>query len=90
MQVVALEEWLKGVEGDFDLLKMDCESSEWEIVDHTDPRQFARFPVLLAEVHGDPVSNRPVGEFKRLVENLGYRTVRWDNKYHGLYIGVRN
>ena len=87
--VFALEEWLQGVEGNFDLLKMDCEGSEWEIVEKTDPRQFARFPVLLAEAHGDPVRNRPVAEFKRLVENLGYHTIRWDNKYHGLYIGVR-
>ena len=89
VSVVALEEWLRGIEGDFDLLKMDCEGSEWEIVDKTDRRQFARFPVLLAEAHGDPVRNRPVAEFKRLVEDLGYHTVRWDNKYHGLYIGVR-
>jgi FkbM family methyltransferase len=89
VSVVALEEWLRGIEGDFDLLKMDCEGSEWEIVEKTDPRQFARFPVLLAEAHGDPVRNRPVAEFKRLVEKLGYRTIRWDDKYHGLYIGVR-
>lgn len=88
--VVALEEWLSGVEGDFDLLKMDCECSEWEIVDKTAPRQFARFPILLAEVHSDPVSNRPVGEFKRLMENLGYRTVRWDNRTQGLYVGIRD
>ena len=89
VSIVALEEWLRGIEGDFDLLKMDCECSEWEIVDKTDPQQFERFPVLLAEVHSDPVRNRPVTEFERLVENLGYHTVRWDNKYHGLYIGVR-
>jgi len=89
VSVVALEEWLRGIEGGFDLLKMDCECSEWEIIDKTDPRQFARFQVLLAEVHSDPVSNRPPSEFKRLVENLGYHTVRWDNKQHGLYIGVR-
>ena len=89
VSVVALEEWLRTVEGDFDLLKLDCEGSEWEIVERTDPRLFARFPVLLAEVHGDPVRNRPVSEFKLLVERLGYRTVRWDNKFHGLYIGVR-
>jgi FkbM family methyltransferase len=88
--IVALQEWLSGAEGDFDLLKMDCECSEWEIIDRTPARYFERFPVLLAEVHGDPVSNRPVGEFKRLVEALGYQTIRWDNKFHGLYIGVRN
>jgi FkbM family methyltransferase len=87
--VVALAEWLGGIQGDFDLLKMDCEGSEWEIVEKTNPQHFARFRVLLAEAHTDPVRNRPVSEFKRLVENLGYRTVRWDDKILGLYIGVR-
>lgn len=89
VSIVALEEWLRGVEGNFDLLKMDCECSEWEILDKTPQTTFNRFPVLLAEVHSDPVHNRPVAEFKRLAENLGYHTVRWDNKFHGLYIGVR-
>jgi hypothetical protein len=89
ISVVALEEWMHGVEGNFDLLKMDCEGAEWEVLDKTVPAIFNRFPVLLAEVHGDPVRNRPAAEFKRLAENLGYHTVRWDNKFHGLYIGVR-
>lgn len=89
VSVVSLEEWLRGVAGDFDLLKMDCEGSEWEIMDKTDARLFARFPVLLAEVHGDPVHNRPPAEFRRLAEKRGYRTVRSDDKYHGLYIGIR-
>ena len=34
-QVVALGEWLKQTPGSFDLLKMDCEGSEWEIVRRT-------------------------------------------------------
>jgi len=89
ISVIALQEWLAKVEGDFDLLKLDCEGSEWEILDKTDPKQFERFPVLLAEAHGDPVSNRPVSELRRLAEKVGYRTVRWDDRGHGLYIGVR-
>lgn len=89
VSVVAFEECLRGVNGNFDLLKLDCEGAEWEIIDKTPPSQFNRFPVLLAEVHSDPVSNRPVSEFKQIVESLGYRTVRWDDKILGLYIGVR-
>lgn len=89
ISILSFEQLLKGVEGNFDLLKMDCESSEWEILDKTDPDQFKRFPVLLAETHWDPAQNRSVSEFRSLAERLGYRTVRWDNKFHGLYIGTR-
>src|SRR5208283_429262 len=32
IDVVAFDEWLKQTPGSFDLLKMDCEGSEWEIV----------------------------------------------------------
>ena len=87
--VIAFEDWLSGVEGDFDLLKMDCEGAEWEILGRTDPRQFTRFRVFVAEVHGDPENKQPVAEFQRLAESLGFRTVRWDNKAQGLYVGTR-
>ena len=89
VSVVALEEWLGAVDGEFDLLKMDCESSEWEIMRHTDSRHFTRFRLLLAEVHPDPENKQPISDFKRLVEDRGYRTLRWDDKSHGRYIGIR-
>jgi FkbM family methyltransferase len=89
IRVVALEDWLRGVEGNFDLLKLDCEGSEWEILEHTQPSVFARFPVILAEAHNHPENRRPVSDLKAIIENLGYQTVRWDGHYHGLYIGVR-
>jgi FkbM family methyltransferase len=88
--VIAFEKWLGEVEGDFDLLKMDCEGAEWEIIRRTDPRQFARFQVVVAEVHEDPEHKQAVPEFKQSMENLGFRTVRWDNKAQGLYVGTRN
>ena len=88
--VIAFGEWLRGIEGDFDLLKVDCEGAEWEILGQTDPRQFARFRVFVAEVHDDPENKRQVSEFKGIVEKLGFRTVRWDNKEKGLYVGVRD
>jgi len=90
MKVLAFEEWLKEVDGDFDLLKLDCEGAEWEIVSRTDTKQMGRFRVCVAEVHGDPECNRPPDEFRKLMEARGFRTVRWDNKSHGLYIGVRD
>lgn len=87
--VIAFEKWLREIEGGFDLLKMDCEGAEWEIIRQTDPQQFARFQVVVAEVHDDPEHKQSVPEFKQSMENLGFQTVRWDNKDHGLYVGTR-
>ena len=40
----------------------------------------ARFRMLMVEVHGDSENQQAVSEFKRSIENLGYRTVCWDKK----------
>jgi FkbM family methyltransferase len=88
--VIAFGDWLRKIKGDFDLLKVDCEGAEWEILGKTDPQQFARFRVFIAEVHNDPENKRAVADFKKLAEKLGFRTVRWDNKAYGLYMGVRD
>jgi FkbM family methyltransferase len=87
--VIAFEKWLGEIEGGFDLLKMDCEGAEWEIIRETDPKQLARFRVVVAEVHEDPARKQAVSEFKQAMENLGFRTARWDNKTQGLYVGIR-
>ena len=50
---------------------------------------FSRFHAVIAEVHGDPEGLHPVEEFGALVEACGFRTVRWDRKCAGLYVGVR-
>lgn len=55
IQVVGFNEWLEGVPGTFDLLKIDCEGAEWEILDAT-PAAFTRFSVVVAEVHTDPMA----------------------------------
>jgi FkbM family methyltransferase len=90
VEVVAFGDWLKRTPGSFDLLKMDCEGSEWEIVRLTSPSDFSRFHALIAEVHMDPEGLLPVEQFGSLVEALGFRTVRWDRKAAGLYVGVRD
>jgi FkbM family methyltransferase len=87
--VIAFEKWLRDIDGSFDLLKMDCEGAEWEIIRQTNPQQFARFQVVVAEVHDDPEHKQLIPEFKQSMENLGFRTVRWDNKSQGLYVGTR-
>ena len=89
IQVLALGEWLGKTPGAFDLLKMDCEGSEWEIVRRTSPSDLARFRAVVAEVHADPDGLQPVEQFAGLLEAAGFRTVRWDRKSHGLYVGVR-
>jgi len=89
IRVVSFEEWLKGIEGNFDLLKLDCEGAEWEIIQKTSPRQFTRFRVIVAEVHGDPHNRASIEDFKSFMESLGFGTVRWDAYAQGLYVGVR-
>lgn len=90
IQVVALSEWLGQTPGNFDLLKMDCEGSEWEISRRTRPSDLARFRAVVAEVHADPDGQQPVEQFGSLLEAAGFRTVRWDRKAFGLYVGVRD
>jgi len=90
VEVMALSEWLAQAPGAFDLLKMDCEGSEWETLRQTSQSELARFRVVVAEVHDDPQGRQEVEEFKPLMESAGFRTVRWDRKSYGLYIGVRD
>jgi FkbM family methyltransferase len=89
IQVVAFSEWLRQTPGAFDLLKMDCEGSEWEIVRGTSQSEFARFGAIVAEVHSDPEGLHAAEDFAGLMESRGFRTVRWDRKPGGLYVGVR-
>ena len=72
------------------MLKMDCEGSEWEIVRHTSRSDLARFRAVVAEVHADPEGSEPVERFGAFFESAGFRTVRWDRKEFGLYVGVRD
>ena len=90
VEVIALADWLRATPGNFDLLKMDCEGAEWEIFRETPPDLLRRFNVIIAEVHADPVQpNTPVAEFRQRLEAAGFTTVRDDNCWHGLYIGVQ-
>lgn len=84
VQVLALKEWLDQVDGDFDLLKMDCEGSEWEILDAC-PAVFTRFSVVVAEIHGDPSGSRNIDDFAAALAET-FTSVPSDR----LYIGKRN
>ena len=86
IQVLAFSEWLRQTPGAFDLLKLDCEGSEWEIVRKTSQLELARFGAVIAEVHTDPEGLQPDEAFAKLMEAAGFRTVR---SARGLYLGIR-
>jgi len=85
VQVIALNEWLETVEGSFDLLKMDCEGSEWEMLKAA-PTAFTRFSIIVAEVHTDPDGKSGIQEFAAALRRQGFTALSCD----GLYIGRRN
>jgi FkbM family methyltransferase len=89
VDVVAFDQWMGAVAGEFDILKLDCEGAEWEILDHTPAEQLRRFRIIVAEVHGDDSGKHTVEDFPRLLEERGFRTVQWDNRAQGVYLGVR-
>lgn len=90
VQVVALRDWLRDVGGDFDLLKMDCEAAEWEIVEQTPADDLRRFRAAVIEVHVDlRRPERPLEDFRALMESRGFETLHWSGVTHGLYIGRR-
>jgi FkbM family methyltransferase len=82
VQVIALNEWLEEVQGNFDLLKMDCEGSEWEILDAA-PAAFTRFSIIVAEIHADPNGKRTINDFAIALSQHGFKTVSSDKLYIG-------
>ena len=84
VRVIALSEWLEGVQENFDLLKMDCEGSEWEILDAA-PAAFTRFSIIVAEIHAAPDGKRTIDDFALALSRHGFITVTSDK----LYIGRR-
>lgn len=89
--VLSFDTWLSATIANFDLLKLDCEGAEWEILQQISREQLRRFPVVIAEVHGDPENpSRPCDEFRLLMEKHGFKTVRFDGVPQGLYLGLRD
>jgi FkbM family methyltransferase len=88
VHIVALREWLQKFAGTFDVLKMDCEGSEWEIMDAA-PEAFQRFSTIVVEVHRDPAGKHEPGDFAACMARQGFTQKRWDDRTPGLYIGHR-
>jgi FkbM family methyltransferase len=89
IDVIAFGEWLSTLQGDFDVLKLDCEGAEWEIVDETPSGAWQRFAVIVAEIHEEPSQRHQPDDFPKLMEARGFETTRWDGGHMGLYIGRR-
>ena len=85
VDVIAFSEWLEQTPGDFDVLKMDCEGSEWEIID-AGAAVFTRFSVIVAEIHQSLKGNRDINDFAAGLNHHGFRTM----SSTGLYIGLRS
>lgn len=89
VDVISLDEWLMGVTGDFDLLKLDCEGAEWEIVRNTPADSLLRFGLIVAEIHDDPEGKESPADFHKHLEHCGFTTILDEGVVHGLYIGLK-
>lgn len=57
-----------------DLLKLDCEGSEYDIMYHTAPELIRRIHKLVIEVHDLDKDQNNIGAFNQYVQSLGYNT----------------
>lgn len=57
-----------------DLLKMDCEGSEYDILYHTDPDLIRRIGRMVVEVHDVDGDRHNIGAFNAYLESLDYTT----------------
>ena len=89
VEVICFTDWLMGKLGNFDLLKLDCEGAEWEIIRNVPQQLFARFGLIVAELHEDPEGGTRLEAFREFMEGAGFKTVVDECKIHGLYIGKR-
>jgi FkbM family methyltransferase len=90
VEVTSLDEWLIGMNGFFDLLKLDCEGAEWEIVRKTPADALLRFGLIVAEIHDDPDEIESPADFHKHLEKYGFVTILNEGFVHGLYIGAKN
>ena len=70
--MIAFGEWLRTLQGDFDVLKLDCEGAEWEIVDETPNDAWRRFAIIVAEIHEEPNCRHTPDIFQKLAEARGF------------------
>ena len=57
-----------------DLLKLDCEGSEYDILYHTNPELIRRIGKMVVEVHDVDKDRNNVGALNTYIQSLGYTT----------------
>lgn len=57
-----------------DLLKLDCEGSEYDILYHTAPELIRRIGRMVVEVHDMDTNRNNIGAFNTYIQSLGYVT----------------
>jgi hypothetical protein len=89
LEAISFAEWIDGMNGSFDLLKLDCEGVEWEIIQNTPPRYFARFGLIVAELHADPEGVTRLEASREFMEEAGFKTILDEWRIFGLCICSR-
>lgn len=81
IKVVTLEEILHTVGGKIDILKLDCEGSEFPIIYQSNPRIFQSINKIVGEYHSGSLrinfcegKNNTSEELEKYLQNLGYKT----------------
>jgi FkbM family methyltransferase len=76
VDVVGFDELVEEIDDDINLLKLDCEGSEYEIVQRSRPESWRRVQRVVVEYH--PVQGRSSSELKSRFAELGLRVVKRD------------
>ena len=85
VDVVAFEELLAASPGPIDLVKMDCEGSEYEIVASASPATLRRIERLVLEYHPAPPDQ--IHQLFARLADAGL-TERWREEYQSGQLGV--
>ena len=75
VECISLSQIINNIENDvIDLLKMDCEGSEYDIVYNTPKELFCRIHNLFIEVHNIDEHQNNIHFFNSYIKSLGYKT----------------
>jgi FkbM family methyltransferase len=81
---VRLSDQMDRIDGPVDLLKMDIEGSEYDVIaDLCQSGRIAQVKTLICEVHGNPDTQRQVGELWRQLTEAGFRLSLFDARVDG-------
>jgi FkbM family methyltransferase len=76
VDVVGFDELIEEIDDEISLLKLDCEGSEYEIVQRSDPDSWRRVRRVVVEYH--PVQGRSASELELRLAEVGLEVVKGD------------